>query len=104
MNIIEAIGITPGLPKTIDSVGDCYRVYEAAGLKKPSIAELDFDDAVLLKKHLDEKNEMLEALIEIIEGGYFHEKNTQRYFEKIVEKATGKPFEVIKQLYEEGRE
>ena len=62
-NIIEKLGIKT--PDEIKIVLDVYAVYDLAGLKRPSISTLNFDEAKKLKKILDDKNEMLEALIEL---------------------------------------
>lgn len=93
---IEKLGITPGLPEEINSVGDCLAVYRAAGMTAHTVAQLVFDDAVTLWKHLKQKNEMLEALIE--EALWIESKGQKYDHLKIIESATGLSLEEIKEI------
>lgn len=97
MSIIEKLGITP--PDEVRIVGDVWKVYDLAGLPQPHVSnDLFFEQGKILKKILDNKNEMLEALIrlelqlEILTGEDDFE------IKQVIEKATGKTWEEIKEI------
>lgn len=102
MSIIEKLGIKT--PDEIKIVLDVYAVYDLAGLKRPNISTLNFDEAWKLKKILDDKNEMLEALIihasiEVSKGGIFPVLAVMvEATRELIEKTTGKKWEEIKQI------
>ena len=107
MKIIEKLGIKT--PNEIKIVLDVYVVYDLAGLKRPNISTLNFDEARKLKKILDDKNEMLEALIDMLvdaENIYIttaplgDERFDDDYghIVEIIEKANGKKWEEIKEI------
>ncbi len=96
MSIIEKLGIDT--PDMVNIVGDVWKIYDIAGLKRPSINHLDFNEALKLKKILDDKNELLMALIKrnLAEEKIFG----IRFWDDIelIEKITGKSWEEIKQI------
>ena len=50
------------MPEEIKTVGDAWKVFDIAGLKKPSANNnVLFKDAKTLKKLLDDRNDLLEA-------------------------------------------
>lgn len=62
-NIIEKLGMNT--PDELLIAGDVWKVYELAGLPQPHAAnDMFFEQGVRLKKILDDKNEMLEVLID----------------------------------------
>lgn len=46
----------------------------------------------------DGYKEMLEMLIEIVDGGFFHEVNTQKRYEDVIEKRSGNSWSELKAL------
>lgn len=103
MNIIEKLCIET--PNELKIVGDVWKVYELAGLPRPHVSnDLFFEQGSTIKRLLDVRNEMLEALIEDAidyETGVNEGFISIFYFErrkKIIEKATGKSWEEIKEI------
>lgn len=103
MIIIEKLGRKT--PHELKIIGDVWKVYELAGLPKPKINELSFEQGNQIKKLLDSRNEMLEALIKV--ANYcenlnsmndFQLKETLRGILPSIESATGKPWEKTKEL------
>lgn len=97
--IIEKLGLKT--PDELKIVGDVWMAYELAGLPRPHVSnDLFFEQGKQLKKILDERNEMLEALIESMnKWEMFHEESMQSHPNvKLIEKATGKTWTEIKAL------
>ena len=82
-SIIDKLGMNT--PDEIVVVSDAYKIYDLAGLKRPLICYLNFDQASILKKHLDEKNELLEALIDIALCD-FEDKRDHKEITDVIEK------------------
>ena len=105
MNIIDKLGIDT--PDELRVVSDVWKVFELAGFPTRQIGDDLFRDGENIKKILDDKNEMLEALINDI-GIYNvvieYLENTGRVESirkhriELIEKATGKSWEEIKKL------
>ena len=95
MNIIEKLGMNT--PDKITTVADVWKVYDLVGLSRPSIESLSFKESRILKKHLDDKNEMLEALIkqELSNAKW---NAVSESIVKLIKKATGKTWAEIKEL------
>ena len=98
MDIIEKLGLnTPDL----NTVEDCLKVFELAGMNKRCSGDM-FDKAKRLKKILDEKNEMLKALIDsVLYHEYVRYTHNDIYHNNIeaIEKTTGKTWKEIKDLF-----
>lgn len=98
-SIIEKLGINT--PDELRLVGDVWKVYDLSGLKRPHVSnDFFFKQGNQLKKILDEKNKMLEALIDIAMCD-FADKRDHKEITDVIEKSTGKTWEEIKELINE---
>jgi hypothetical protein len=112
--IIEKLGMNT--PDELNIVGDVWKVYELAGLPRPHVAnDKFFEQGMQLKKILDSRNEMLEALIaewyfletflsnqaSAINGFWYGNMCVrQKDIQLVIEKATGKKWAQIKEILE----
>ena len=108
MGIIEKLGRRT--PDELILVKDCWKVYQLAGLDRPNVSSgVLFENSKIIKKILDDRNELLEALIPIekytckkvcheeyqkeICGSCSHAEN-----KRIIESQTGLSWEKVKEL------
>ncbi len=99
-SIIEELGLNT--PNEIVSVNDVWDVYELSGVMSLHLSHyLFFPQGIEIKKILDEKNEILEALIDLMTCDAlrdYHNIIDNSKYSRLIQKNTKKPWLDIKEL------